>query len=299
MIVEKEANVQPRTSNRLDLLDFAVIAAENLKILLLVTALVGLIVFGIVLVLPRNYASTAFLSMDQKDAGAAQVLITSVVLDEVADKFPDADGSSSSRESHRESLRKRVTWTPTGGDRRNATVYELTVNQTNPERAQNINTALITTWLDISKPRPIERGWLTEQLRSTESQLEAVSKIIDKYTKEATTFITPTNIQGEIASPFVKILDQRAKLTESIVSLKKQIAGKTSDAILSSPTLPTQGSSRIIAFSLSALVTIMAAALTWIFLCLKVMIERLDPNDKRAKKLAQIGAALRFRRKTA
>lgn len=282
----------PSTLGQFSFLDFVVITAENLKLLFIVASAVGLLSFGVVLFLPKTYTSVTILALSSNEARAAEDLILSVVLDTVAVNFPDSDGARSPIEAHRRDLRKRVALEAMGTDKKNATLYALSVNQTDSQRAQNINLALVSTWLEMSKPRPFERARLEERLKTYESELKSASDALEKFKNDIDAVRSPNPNLTSITGLF----DYRTKLIADIASIKAALAGKNNDVVFVHATRPTEAFSRRREFLIAAGLTIVALVMTWLFACLREARRRLGPEDPAAKKWDRAKDALSIRR---
>lgn len=278
-------------------LDYMVVTAENLKLLLLFTAAVGIVAFVIASFLPKTYTSVSFVNLSPNDAMESGLLITSVAVNAVADKFPEADGASDTPDSRRRALAKRVRWAPAGdADKRTANLYALEVSQSDPERARKINAALVSTWLDLTKPKANLKARLETQLSRNENELASISKIIAFYESQPLLSAQAKATDQNGVSPISDLFRLRLKLEDDIDTLKVRLSGKTADVIVSPADAPVdpRGPRRGI---ISAGAAAIAFLLGWLFVCLREAVGRVGPNDIASLKLARVSIALRLWKK--
>ncbi len=177
-----------------------------------------------------------------------------------------------------------------GETRKSATLFRLEVDHSDPVRAQNIHNSLIDTWVEATKPQPIARARLEEQLQRTEFQLKSVSLLLERFEKEAPSLISSTSLQGEFATSQANLAKQRDQHIELIASIKQTLIGSSSDVVLVRPTLPGERSGpKRTSFA------IIAALLTGLLLLGFVLMRHFvdTASATTANKLAEIGAALR------
>src|SRR5262249_49398481 len=108
---------------------------------------------------------------------------------------------------------------------------------------QAINTALIDRLLEVVKPGPIKKARLEAQLKRAQAELRSISTLVERLEKETPNLVLQSSLQGELATPLVSLLQQRAVRAQSVMDLEEALAGGLDqDAIVAAPSLPVEPS---------------------------------------------------------
>lgn len=263
---EPETVLQQR-NGALSLEMLGVLVLENLKLLLIGPVLVGVIAFGIASALPKWYTSTAYLSLDEAGARAADSLMRSTpVLDKVlADLGTPRDGF----EARRKSLdgNHRIVVAP-GEIQIASKLFRLEYSDRDPRAAQKINSLFIDAWLDSTKPPPKKTRAIEAEIERRELQAKLISQLLDRLQKDATSLVTQGQ-QGELATPMMHLIEKRDDNLDALVGLRESLNGLSSDVVFGPPDLPEQPS-----WPRKGIITILAIVVSTLLLLVFVILRR-------------------------
>lgn len=174
---------------------------------------------------PKTYSSFSVVAVTDAQARTAESLInTPRILDALISKFPDLEGGS--LEGKRRQLSASMNWrAPPGENRRTTTLFYFSVEGQNPALAQQVNGAALDAWLELTKPGPVTRRRLEDQLERVELQLRDANTLIAKLEAEAPAILAPNSLQGELATPLSSLRTRRDLMIEEAVKLRQQLLG--------------------------------------------------------------------------
>ena len=162
----------------ISLMDLLLVVAENLKLLVLGSVLVGLLAWGWANILPQNYTSLAILVLPTATATqAASLMVSPVILDPVIDSLKLADGRSMQRA--RAELASQVK-AVVGKDG----LLRVDVTAQVPKLAQSISIAVVSTWLKSTVPGEQDRADLEKRLEYAKNSLASVTAQIARLDAE-------------------------------------------------------------------------------------------------------------------
>lgn len=204
--------------------------------------------------------------------------------------FPGARGGA---DSGREELAKQFRFSVgSSSQKTGAVLTKVEVDGESPERAQALANALIDAWLATTKPQPASKMELERKLKLNQEALETVAHLIKRLTGETTKLIMP-NVQFDLATPTVQLLQLRNGYVDAIASIELQLRGSTRDVVFSPPSLPTKPMS-----PKKSLIAVLAALgsgfalLLWVFMRQAWRNAAQDPDA--AGKQARLRAAVGF-----
>jgi hypothetical protein len=249
---------------------------ENLKLLLLGPLIVGLVAFGIASVLPKWYTSTAYLTLDEAGARAADALMRSApVLNKVRAKL---DASPDALELRREfnPTDRRIVVAP-GEVQVASKLFRLEYSARDPRVAQKINSVFIEAWLDSTKPPPEKRNAIEADIERRDLQAKSISQLLERLQNEATSLVTQSP-QRELATPIMNLMEKRDQTLDTLIFLRKSLKGLSPDVVFGPPDLPQEPS-----WPNKTVIAILAALVTSLLLFAFVILRRswLPPNKHR------------------
>jgi hypothetical protein len=268
------------------LLDIALALAKNIKAIVFVPLVLGLIVYGLTSLLPKTYTSVAVLNNQPtpyttKTAGfdnvtAADVLLrTSGVLDAVAAKFNLPGNTPGERRS---ALDRKISVAKV----RNQKAVTLSVTSGTPEASRDIARALIEAWLPFLRPIGSDLKTLEDKIKAIDADQERLAARIKMFEQQS--------LNKDTALALVTLYSQQRDNTRDRLDVKAQIAGQGfDDVVVSGPTLPDEGQNKY--WFLAPLMT--AASFFVIAISAVVMACRSESNSEAvARKKSKIIAAL-------
>lgn len=274
--------------NEVTLLDLMLVVAENLKLLVLGPLAAGLLVLGIMFLLPKTYTSRALLTLGESGRVTESVMRSPAVLDTVLSKFPVAGASGS---SGREALNKKFRFgTGTSSQKLSGTVVTFEVDGESPEHAQELANALIGAWLETTKPPPLIKLGLERKLKLTQNSLVDVLSLISKFKNESGQTFIPKS-QFDVASSIAELLRLRDEYSSAIALIENQLLGSTRDVVVSPPTAGSEATSfKKGLISVSAALAVGFSLLLWVFM--REAWRTAAQNPQVAEKQSRLRAAL-------
>lgn len=265
------------------LLDVLVILAENVKLLVIGSLLVGLCALGIGFMLPQTYQSVAVLQAEQP---TASLMMTAVVLDPVIKALGLARDET--LEAARIKLRERVK----AAIGRNDKLMTLTVSGPTPQQAQDTASALIYQTYQQSRPKGSVRTRLEAQLAEAQLRLknaqEAATSLLKQLEKNG------AGTGGEIARGYADLLGATGTAQGQISKLETELEGLTDAQLVQFPTLPqkpSQPKKGLIAIG----ATLAAGLALLLFVFMRQALRNTTGNEKSSAKLLRIRKSLGLR----
>jgi uncharacterized protein involved in exopolysaccharide biosynthesis len=214
-------------------------AATNLKLVFVGALLAGIAGLAWASVRTKYYMSSAYLRLDENAARSASAMMSSpVTLDKVLAKITVPGNTIEARRRYIEGNRRMVV--APNEIPRTSKFFRLDVTNTDPRAAQQINTLLLQSWIESTKPPPYRARTLEAEIERLESQTKTITELLERLSKEAPTLIAENSMQGELATPIVALTTKRDQNLAAISGLKEQLLGLTEDVILSPPDLPEE-----------------------------------------------------------
>ena len=265
------------------LLDVLVILAENVKLLVIGSLLVGLCALGIGFMLPQTYQSVAVLQAEQP---TASLMMTAVVLDPVIKALGLAKDET--LEAARIKLRERVK----AAIGRNDKLMTLTVSGPTPQQAQDTASALIYQTYQQSRPKGSVRTRLEAQLAEAQLRLknaqEAATSLLKQLEKNG------AGTGGEIARGYADLLGATGTAQGQISKLETELEGLTDAQLVQFPTLP-QKSSQPKKGLIAMGATLAAGLALLLFVFMRQALRNTAGNEKSSAKLLRIRKSLGLR----
>lgn len=265
------------------LLDVLVILAENVKLLVIGSLLVGLCALGIGFMLPQTYQSVAVLQAEQP---TASLMMTAVVLDPVIKALGLAKDET--LEAARIKLRERIK----AAIGRNDKLMTLTVSGPTPQQAQDTASALIYQTYQQSRPKGSVRTRLEAQLAEAQLRLknaqEAATSLLKQLEKNG------AGTGGEIARGYADLLGATGTAQGQISKLETELEGLTDAQLVQFPTLPqkpSQPKKGLIAIG----ATLAAGLALLLFVFMRQALRNTTGNEKSSAKLLRIRKSLGLR----
>ena len=265
------------------LLDVLVTLADNVKLLVMGSLLVGLCALGIGFMLPQTYQSVAVLQAEQP---TASLMMTAVVLDPVIEALGLAKDET--LEAARIKLRERVK----AAIGRNDKLMTLTVSGPTPQQAQDTASALIYQTYQQSRPKGSVRTRLEAQLAEARLRLknaqEAATSLLKQLEKNG------AGTGGEIARGYADLLGATGTAQGQISKLETELEGLTDAQLVQFPTLP-QKSSQPKKGLIAIGATLAAGLALLLFVFMRQALRNTAGNEKSSAKLLRIRKSLGLR----
>lgn len=257
--------------DEISLLDLLQTIVDNLRLLIIGPLVAGLLAYGVALVIPKTYESTAILKSEQNLAGQ---MLTASVLDPIAAKLgytPKMEADDA-----RDKLKKEIKASYNAKDK----LVTLTAQATSPQAAQALANDVLVQVYAQTQPRDSAKQSLQKQLtqlQTREKELTQSAKILERRLEQAT-----GNGVSEVAQGYAQLIGVIEKNQESQIKIEKELKGIDSSDLIQSPTLPTKKVA-----PKRGLIAIMAALAAGFALLLFVFIRQAFRNASQNEESAQ------------
>ena len=226
-----------RRSGRSDVkgsfLDVLVIVAENAKLLVTGSLLVGLCALGAGFLLPQTYESVAVLQGDQSHAS---LMMTAVVLDPVITSLGLARDTT--LEGARTRLRNRIKASVGRTDK----LLTLTVSARSGQQAQAIASAVLQRTYQEAQPKGTARLRLETQLTEARVRLKNAQDVGQSLFRQLDGAGTGASARAEVARGYAELLGATGAAQNQISLLEAQLEGLSEAQLIQAPTLPESAS---------------------------------------------------------
>lgn len=259
--------------NQLDFLDFVIVLAENIRLLILGPLVLGGLAFGVALYLPQSYVSHALLSVPYAayaptrslsqtaslpPGHAVSTLVSPQVLDAVIATLNLADGRS--LEVAKFELLGQIKVIKNRDDS-----VSLAVTANTPIKAQSIANAVVDCWIKTMLLNEHERMLLEKRLGNAKAALNLANRVMSRLTAEPTSKV-PSGA-GELAMAISAIGDLQSRYLTDIHDIRRQLEGPSrDDFIMQSPSLPTSSvAPKRVVIALMVMLTTAFMLALWVF----------------------------------
>lgn len=262
-----EQSNESRATHESTLGSFIALIFDNLRLLVLGPIVTAIVAFGVASVWPKSYTSTAYLSMDESEAKAADVRMRSIpVLDKILAEFKVRGATLEARRRYIDENRRMVV--AAGVSPKLSSLFRLEYTDQDPAVAQKINSAFIEAWLESTKPPPEKRSTIESEIKRTDLQAKSVSQLIERLEKESPTLIAQS-LQGELATPIFGLITKRDQALASLIVMRNSLNGMSRDVIFGAPDLPEEPS-----WPRRGIITVLAASTAGLLLLVFVILRR-------------------------
>lgn len=255
-----------REENNVSLFDLLILAAENLKLLVLGPLVAGLMALSFGFTLPLTFTSEAVLSIPlpvstqtQTSAQAAVLMVSPVVLDSIIGASSLSPAQSRGAASRKLASQIKAVVGKDG-------LLRLDVTADTPASAQKLADAVIDSWLKSTGPTLQDRADLEVRLEYAKVSLESVRRLIDRIAVDGPASLTKPVTRGDLSASVVALGELQARYLGDTLTIPRLLRGLTRDVVLQPPTLPTEATSpkKTLMAVLSAL-SCGFALLLWVF----------------------------------
>jgi len=264
--------------NEVGLLDLLVTLAENIKLLVVGSLVVGICALIVSFLLPQTFQSVAVLQADQT---TASLIGTSAVLDPVIASLGLAKDETV--EEARTKLRERIKANTGRTDK----LLTLTVSDRTASQAQAIANALLQQTYQESRPKGSARVRLGVQLEEARTRLKNAQDASAGVLKRLDSSGVGTAGGVELARGYAELLSATGTAQGQVSLLEAQLEGLTDAQLVQAPTLaqkPSQPKKGLIAIG-ATLVTGLAVLL---FIFIRQGFLNTTPSEKTSAKVLRI-----------
>ena len=267
--------------DEISLLDLLQTIVDNLRLLVIGPLVAGLLAYGVALVIPKTYESTAILKSEQNLAGQ---MLTASVLDPIAAKLgytPKMEGDDA-----RDQLKKEIKASYNSKDK----LVTLTTQAASPEAAQALATDVLGQVYVQTQPRDSAKQSLQKQLtqlQTREKELTQSAKILERRLEQ----VSGSGV-SEVAQGYAQLIGVIEKTQENQIKVEKELKGIDSSDLIQSPTLPTKKIAP--KGGLIAIITTLVAGFALLlFVFIRQALRNASQNEESAEKIKALQISLR------
>jgi hypothetical protein len=272
----------PAEDDEISLLDLALTASENLRLLIIGPIAAGLIALGVSSLLPKTFVSVAILSVSEQPEKVASLGTSAAVLDPVAEQLGLT--KSANKDAARAALRGRVSMAVGRKDG----LLTLTTKGESGEAAQILANAVLAQLFVAVAPKGQDAIDLERTMALARSQYANNQLVIERSSAlmgAAKSEIALAGLQG-----YAQLIALQQSLAVKIVGYEQSLRGLTEASVEQPPTLPTQHVA-----PKRSLISVLAALATGFALLLFVFIRKAlatAAGDEDGGRVRQIKASL-------
>ena len=269
----------------IDILDLFVVIADNLKLLVFVPFVLGLLVLGLGYALPKTYESVSVLSTDQvnqvnqvNSSVVTGLVLSADLLAVVAQKTNLA--STISKEETLRQLREMIKVSVGKQDK----LVTLTTQGKTPESARQFNQVVLDQLFILSRPRGEQAAALQFQLDSEKTSLAAVIALESTLAKQLASGKALSEAQGRV---YADALQSKSRLSTNIAQFQLRQAGLSTNDLVQAPSLP-ETSIKPQKAKTSILAALGGGFVLLVFVFIRQALRSADTNPETAYKLQRI-----------
>jgi uncharacterized protein involved in exopolysaccharide biosynthesis len=269
----------------ISILDILVVLAENLRLIILVPLIVGLIALGVTYLIPKTYQSTALLRTNDGVQGVqgGPVDFTSVdVLEQILKQQPGITTLGLSHEKTLQALLKRIQVTAKKQD----SYITVAAQGSTPEKAQLLCRQVIESYRDLSLPRGQQLDAVKEEIKNTDDSIRDLSLVAKKISTNIDK-VTPGTEGDNVARAYVTIIEKLNFQKQNLFKLRQRLAGFGSEVFIQEPTLPDKPI-KPKKTQIAIMATLAAGFLTILFVFVRAAFRNLSGDAESSEKLARI-----------
>ena len=236
-----------REENDFSLFDLLIVAAENLKLLVLGSLVAGLMALSVGFILPQTFTSQAVLAIPypastqtqtqaQAAAQAAAMMVSSVVLDSIIGASSLSPAQSRGAASRKLASQIKAVVGKDG-------LLRLDFTADTPASAQKLADAVIDAWLKSTLPSLQDRADLEVRLEYAKVSLESVRRLMDRIAVDGPASLTKPVTRGDLSASVVAFGELQARYLGDTLTIPRLLRGLTRDVVVQPPTLPTEATS--------------------------------------------------------
>jgi len=267
--------------DEISLLDLLQTIVDNLRLLVIGPVVAGLVAYGVTLLIPKTYESTAILKGEQN---LASQMVTASVLVPVAAKLgytPKMEADDA-----RDQLKKEIKASYNAKDK----LVTLAAQATSPQAAQALANDVLAQVYVQTQPRDSAKQTLQKQLaqlQTREKELTQSAKLLERRLEQAM-----GNGVSEVAQGYAQLIGVIEKTQESQIRVEKELKGIDGSDLIQSPTLPTKKiAPKRTLIAITAALAVGFVLLLFVFI--RQAMRNASQNEESAQKINALQAAWR------
>ncbi len=228
--IEPTPATAPTSDGTLDLLDFFVVVAENLRLLIIGPIAAALVAFGIMLTMPKTYESESWLRLEPN---AAPQITSADILLPLLERAPWVTERASGHDAALKALRSHI---DASFDTKN-NLLTLRVRAPSPEQAQQLSHALLDAYRTYSLPKGRDLEQIEQEIESTKASLESMKSVAERLALNIDK-VTPGTEGDNVARAYIHLSEQVTARSKRLNDLRLKLLGFDKEVFAQSPSLP-------------------------------------------------------------
>ena len=278
----------PHQSNDQDyeisILDILVVLAENIRLIILIPLVVGLIALGVSLLIPPTYQSISWLNLGES---AESAMKSEEVMEKVLEKTDWIKGSS--REAALKKLTKKLQIIFNKKDN----YLSITSEAATPQQAVDLNAAVINAYRTYSLPKGKELEVVNENLRILSDELSVFEQVAKKISANVDK-VDPGTEGDNVARSYATINDKIVFVKQGLFGLRQSLLGFGTEVFIQHPTLPEKPIKPKKA-KIAIMATLATGFLTILYVFIRAAFRNLKGDAEASEKLARIRRGIGLR----
>lgn len=268
----------------ISILDILVVLAENIRAILLVPLIVGVITLGVTFLITPSYQSVSWLYLGES---ATTGMMSEEVLSKVLEKTPWIKSSNHDAALKILGNQLKVTF-----DKKNSFVA-ITAEARTAGMARDLNTLLINEYRTYSLPKGNALNKINENIKISEHALNQLNDAVKKISQNINK-VTPGTEGDNVARAYVTINDKIVTFNQNIFHLKQSLTGFGPEVFIQEPTLPEKPIKPKKA-QITIMATLASGFLTILFVFIRTAFRNLEGDPEAVGKLARIRRGIGLR----
>ena len=270
----------------ISILDILVVLAENLRLIILVPLVVGLVSLGISFLIPPTYQSTCFLYL-------GEAVIPAMKSEEVMGKV--LEKTDWIKASHHDEALKKLAAKLKPGFVKQDNILKITGDGPTPQKAAALITNLIDAYRSYSLPKGKALEGINENIKICTENLiwleEAAKKISQNIDR-----MNPGTEGDNVVRSYTTITTAIVAQKNNLFNLHQALVGFGSEIVIQSPTVPIKPSKPKKA-QITIMATLASGFLTILFVFIRTAFRNLGDDAEASEKLQRIrkGIGLKWR----
>jgi len=261
----------------ISILDILVVLAENLRLIILVPLVIGLIALGVSYLIPPTYQSTSWLALGE---GVVTGMTSQEVMQKVLEKtdwikVPNREGALKKL-----SMKLQITFN------KKDNCLSITSEAATPQKAFDLNGLVINEYKKYSLPRGNALDSINQNIRTTSEAIDYIQNALKKIGPNIDK-VTPGTEGDNVVRAYTALVTNLTTQKASLFALQQSLKQFSSEVIIQAPTLPEKPIK-----PKKAKIAIMAALasgfLTILYVFIRAAFRNLKGDSESSEKLARI-----------
>lgn len=214
--------------DEIDLLELLVVAADNIKLLILGPLIVGLFALGIAYQIPPTYESVSVLQAGKIKPHSISSLVQSAdILESVAKELAIEQEMTPAQRV--KNMRKQIV----ASVGRQDNLVTITAKASTPDKAHQLNQTILQHVYPLTRPVAMDAQSIREQIRILKENLES-NVLLEKTTSK---LLDSGRISDGTARLYAEVRNANLQRAIDIVNLESQLEGLGKDNLIQQPTV--------------------------------------------------------------